>query len=210
MQYTANTFIDFDGTLINENSSQMLIEHLFARASTKKQRGLVWLMSSRISWIITKPLGVAARLSGEKDTQLWLVLMFFRKELYVAGNEITSTVARSLHLNPRLNNEYHQPFIILSVGLEAIIDQFLLLHPELNCANAYGSKIDLSGQSWWPRLKNINHKLHYLSNANRPRYFTDYWHEADVFRASLGEAYRIFKLPPSVNTTDLYLLEESS
>ncbi len=208
MQSTANTFIDFDGTLVYENSSQVLIDHLLSQANSPSQRALARLLNSRLRWLVTKTLGVATRLTG-KDTMLRLVLMVFRSEISESADEIFAAVAQKLHLNTKLSAEHSRPFTILSVGLQPLIEQFLLLHPELNCARAIGSSYKSGSRNSSPVIKTVNHKIIYLSRAKQIRYYTDYKHEADTFKAELKGSYSIMTIPNTRHKT-LYLLEEHS
>lgn len=209
MHSRVNTYIDFDGTLIRENSSQVLMDYLLDRPTTRGQRALALILHSPLNWLITKLLGLATRATGEKDAKLRLILMFFRNELSHSADKIFNDVARELHLNPQLSTEYRRPFIILSVGLQPLIEHFLALNPQLNCVGIYGSKIDFDGHTSKPVLKSMSHKLDHLSQAKRPRYFTDFRTEAQLFQSALSGTHHITTMPdPGHNT--LYLLEDKS
>lgn len=208
MQSLVNTYIDFDGTLVDENSSQSLISYLLIRARTPNQHVLALILNSPCAWLMDKILGLATRLTGQ-DAKLWLVMIFFRTELVEAGEEIFTAVASALHLNPKLAHEYSRPFIIVSLGLQPIAERFVALHPELNCVGIYGSNLAPEGRLFKPVLKKINFKLAYLSQVECLRYYTDYHHEAQVFKIALAGKHRITTLPDT-NRNTLYLLEKIS
>ena len=209
MNSPINTFLDFDGTLVHQNSSQVLIKHLLSRPSTPLQRLVAAAFNSPLQWLLTKTLGAFTRLANEKDMTLWLLMHLFHGAFDPSDRRLYQAVAADLTLNTALAGEYSQPFIILSVGLQPVIEEFLKQHPEVNCAGVYGSNVRLRGRRYQPALKDIHHKLEHLEAADRPRYFTDFEHEAKVFRAALATGYRVTALPLKTRKP-IYLLEAAS
>jgi hypothetical protein len=205
MSRPSNTFIDFDGTLVLENSSMELIDALMDRASTRPERLLVGLLTSPLHRLMRLVFEIAGRITGDRDMVLMLVLWAF-KQTYVANqSEIVAEVAQRLTLNDSLKSEHRRPFSIASAGLRPIIEAFLKLHPELPVQEIYASELVANGPRLRLKLMTLHGKLLTLRAQEADSYFTDYDREAKLFERLLPGKYDVNLVMGDHDTTIFHL-----
>jgi hypothetical protein len=188
MQPSGN-ILDFDGTLVLENSSNVLIDILMERAANWPERQAAWLLHGPIQrpvWMLFTLLGMA---SGGRDLRLAWALWMFRRTLTVDSQTVFATVAGRLTLNPVLAEVYAQPFMVASLGLRPIIDAFAALHPELPIGHVYASEYRQDKSRWRLRLSTPRAKVRLLTDLAPTLYLTDHDREAIRLQQTAARPY---------------------
>ena len=179
MSTSPKLLLDFDGTLVLENSSRLLMNELFSQSHSAPQLILRWLLRGKLRRLFELLLAVASRLYGCRDTQLVIVMMFFREDMTAHSNEIFDRVAGKLTLNLQLKEYFESDFEIVSTGLEPLIGRYLLLHPNLRVSGVVASMYDAKSG---PQLMPIGQKVDVLKKYSSWRYITDYDYEATLIQ----------------------------
>jgi len=175
------TFVDFDGTLVLENSSRILMETLMEHATTKPERLTARALGGSLQRVFRVALGVVSRVTGDRDLALVLVLWAFRETFVANGDEIIADVAHKLTLNGSLEDVYAEPFSIASAGLRPVIEAFLQRYPHLPVIKVYASELLVDGAKLRLKLLTMRGKLRALLRDDTRSYFTDYDREARMY-----------------------------
>ena len=191
---------DFDGTLVLENSSRLLVAELFKRRTTIMQRVGYAMIYGRLKPFGYVVFGAFSRVLDGRDMRLMFTLWLYRSHIRHDGGDVFRKVARRLTLNTTLANDYVKPFIILSTGMSPIIEAWLALHPVLTCTNVVASTY---GQQYG-RLITVGAKVAPLTAIDNFVYFTDYDHEAYLVRNAFANRCRMEQVDR------LYRLETTS
>ena len=174
------TYLDFDGTLVLENSSRLLVQQLMAHPVRPVERVAAGLLNGPLQRVVRLGFNSLALLFGERDLKLLAVLWLFRRTLIEREAEILRAVAGQLTLNTALSESYAEPFVIVSTGLRPLIVTFLNLHPELVCSGVFASEL-MVARSVRVRLLSMRAKLRILRAQQSKLYYTDYEKEAILF-----------------------------
>jgi hypothetical protein len=189
MPASRNIFIDFDGTLVLENSSRVLMDTLLASPSSRPERLLAGVLTGRWRRPVRFGLAVAGRLVGERDLELILMLLAYRRTIVRDGEQIFAGVAARLTLNTDLQTVYSRPFGIASTGLRPVIEAYLVMHPELHCTAVFASNVARDTGRYAVRILPLRAKIRALDAFNSTSYFTDYDKEVKLFqRRSQGNS----------------------
>ena len=191
----SGSVLDFDGTLVCENSSNVLVDILVERASRSERRA-AWLLSGPARRPVRMLFTALAMASGGRDMRLAWALWAFRHTLTADPAEVFAAVAGRLTLNPVLAEMYDQPFVVASLGLRPVIDAFAALHPELLVERVYASEYRLDKSRWTLRLSTPRAKVRLLTTLAPARYLTDYDREALRLQRAAGRLYQCGPLPP--------------
>ena len=208
MLSSAKLILDFDGTLVVENSSRVFCEVVLEAHRSFTNWLLQRLTGGRLAPIGYAIFGTLGRVLGGRDAKLLVLLWLNRHYLKNHGDEVSLATARRLTLNLALVNEYHQPFEILSTGLEPIIQSFLAIHPEVTCITVTASTCTFGARTA-SHLLNLADKITWLSQLQSARYYTDYDHEATLLAATLADRVSVSRLG-SASPNELYYAEISA
>ena len=163
MQPSGN-ILDFDGTLVRENSSNVLIDILIERAANRAERQAAWLLRGPIRRPVRMLFTLLGMATGGRDLRLAWALWVFRRTLTLDAQIVFATVAGRLTLNPVLAEVYAQPFVVASLGLRPVIDAFAELHPELPIGRIYASEYRRDEPRWLLRLSTPRAKVRLLTD----------------------------------------------
>jgi len=188
MQASGN-ILDFDGTLVRENSSNILIDILVERATNRPERRAAWLLHGPIQRPLRMLFSLLGLASGGRDLRLAWALWAFRRTLTADAQTVFTTVASRLTLNPVLADVYAQPFVVASLGLRPVIDAFAALHPELPIGRIYASEYRRGKSRWLLRLSTPHAKVRLLTNLAPALYLTDYDQEALLLQRTATRPY---------------------
>lgn len=177
MQASGNV-LDFDGTLVRENSSHVLIDLLIERAANRPERQAAWLLHGPVQRPVRMLFNLLGLARGGRDLRLAWALWAFRRTLTADAQTVFATVAGRLTLNPVLAEVYAQPFVVASLGLRPIIEAFAALHPELPMGQIYASEYRRGDSRWLLRLSTPRAKVRLLTDLAPTLYLTDYDREA--------------------------------
>jgi haloacid dehalogenase-like hydrolase len=192
---SSGNVLDFDGTLVRENSSHELIGLLIDRAASRTERRAAWVLRGpfrRPARMLFTLLGLAR---GGRDLRLAWTLWAFRRTLAVDAEQVFTSVAGRLTLNPVLADVYAQPFTVASLGLRPVIEAFAALHPELHIQRIYASEYHLNRSRRVLRLSTPRAKVRLLSGLAPTLYFTDYDWEARRLQRTASRPYHCEPLP---------------
>ena len=177
MQPSGN-ILDFDGTLVRENSATVLMDVLIERAANRPERWAAWLLRGPIQRPVRMLFALLGMARGGRDVRLAWALWAFRRTLTIDTRSVFATVAGRLTLNPALAEVYAQPFAVASLGLRPVIEAFAALHPELPIGRIYASDYRRDKSRWRLRLSTPRAKVRLLMDLAPARYLTDYGREA--------------------------------
>ena len=194
MQPSGN-ILDFDGTLVRENSSNVLIDILIERAANRAERHAAWLLRGPIRRPVRMLFTLLGMATGGRDLRLAWALWVFRRTLTLDAQIVFATVAGRLTLNPVLAEVYAQPFVVASLGLRPVIDAFVELHPELPIGHIYASEYRRDESRWLLRLSTPRAKVRLLTDLAPTLYLTDYNREAVRLQRTASLPYRCERLP---------------
>lgn len=183
MRFFANSYLDFDGTLVRENSSVVLTSILFTRARTRRQRLVTWWCTGPLRRVATLSFMTLSLILGGIDAKLLVVLWAFRDLLADQGNLIFNETASRLTLNTDVLARIDQPTTILSLGLAPVIEAFLGLNPDIQVATLVASEFSASRRGPKVKLLSIGDKVKHLHLSGETAYLTDYDHEVSVLQA---------------------------
>jgi len=181
MRSSSSTIIDFDGTLVYENSSRVLEQVILEQSASPLTQVLY---HSRFARSKNLAFATLSRLLGRRDARLFVLLWLSRQLLRHQGPYIYQLTAQRLTPNTELAVYTTQPFIVLSTGLQPVIEAYLRLNPQLPCTSVIASRVPLA-------LRHFHHllppraKLTSLIYHRHYQYFTDYEDEANLLEARL-------------------------
>lgn len=188
MQASGNV-VDFDGTLVRENSSHVLIDLLIGRAASRSERLAAWLLAGPAQRPVRMLFHLLGLARGGRDVRLAWTLRAFRRTLAADAEAVFATVAGGLTLNPALAEVYAQPFVVASLGLRPVIDAFAALHPELPISHVYASEYRQDKSRWLLRLSTPRAKVRLLTHLEPALYLTDYAREALWLQRTAARLY---------------------
>lgn len=188
MQASGN-ILDFDGTLVRENSSHVLIDILIERAANRAERQAAWLLHGPVQRPVRMLFHLLGMARGGRDMRLAWTLWAFRRTLTDDAQTVFAAVAGRLTLNPVLAEVYAQPFVVASLGLRPVIDAFAALHPELPIGQIYASEYRRDRSRWLLRLSTPGAKVRLLTDLAPALYLTDYDREALRLQRSAARPY---------------------
>ncbi|HEV2413130.1 MAG TPA: HAD family hydrolase [Candidatus Saccharimonadales bacterium] len=177
MLQSTDRFLDFDGTLVCENSSIVLIEELFARATTTREKFLRTLIKHQSEFPVRILIGLIRRLTKERDVVLSIILKVYRHKISRYESDIFVAVAKRLTLQ-ELPSLSEGRFTIVSTGLTPVIESFLVLHDELKCSEIYASELTL--KPWHVKIMSLMDKERVISQKSVIQYMTDSKKEAKM------------------------------
>jgi hypothetical protein len=186
----SNTIIDFDGTLVYENSSRILEDVIFDYWEGRTARFTYELYRGRLA-LLGRILFVGLYRITRRDGRLWLLLRLSRPLLKAKLPQIVRATAKRLRLHTDLGVNYSRPFTILSTGLEPVIRAFLKLHPELNCTDVLSSHFSAGPGHFSLRLRPIRYKVGAMRHYQPRLYLTDHHHEAALLQTKLRQRYQL-------------------
>jgi hypothetical protein len=179
-----NVILDFDGTLVLQNSSRILESVIFTEIANSRGAMLRRIYESR-SGAINALFAAITRLARGRDGRLLLLLGLTRHLIRGKEQSVFERTAERLELTPEIAKLYTQPFIILSNGLEPIIQAFLRRHPELYCRMVSASSALITRGGLRISLRSPSSKATILYQCRPYRYVTDHAHEALILEAAL-------------------------
>jgi haloacid dehalogenase-like hydrolase len=188
MQPSGN-ILDFDGTLVRENSSNVLIDILIDRAANRPERQAAWLLRGPVQRPVRMLFTLLGMARGGRDLRLAWALWMFRRTLAVDAQILFAAVAGRLTLNPVLAEVYVQPFVVASLGLRPVIEAFAALHPELPIGHIYASEYRRDKSRWLLRLSTPRAKVRLLTGLAPALYLTDYDREALRLQRTAARPY---------------------
>jgi hypothetical protein len=189
MQSSGNV-LDFDGTLVRENSSNVLIDILVERAASRPERRAAWLLRGPARRPVRMLFTLLGMARGGRDLRLAWALWAFRRTLTADARTVFATVAGRLTLNPVLAEVYARPFVVASLGLRPVIDAFAELHPELPIGHVYASEYRRVKSRWLLRLSTPRAKVRLLTDLAPALYLTDYDREALRLQRTAARSYQ--------------------
>lgn len=193
MQPSGN-ILDFDGTLVRENSSNVLIDILMERAANRPERQAAWLLRGPVRRPVRMLFTLLGMACGGRDLRLAWALWAFRRTLAVDAQMVFAAVAGRLTLNPMLAEIYAQPFVVASLGLRPVIDAFAASHPELPIGHIYASEYCQDKSRWLLRLSTPRAKVRLLTDLAPTLYLTDYDQEAIWLQRTASRSYHCERL----------------
>jgi hypothetical protein len=193
MQSSGN-IVDFDGTLVRENSSNVLIDILMERAANRPERQAAWLLRGPVRRPVRMLFSLIGIASGGRDLRLAWALWAFRRTLAVDAQMVFAAVAGRLTLNPVLAEVYAHPFVVASLGLRPVIDAFAASHPELPIGRIYASEYCPEKSRWQLRLSSPRAKVRLLTDLAPTLYLTDYDQEAIRLQRKASRPYHCERL----------------
>jgi hypothetical protein len=122
--------LDFDGTLIKENSSRLFEECLIKRIKNPiLKQFLILILFSRLSLFVDAVLAMISRMINTYDLRRKIIVESVCKWIGIQEvKECIKLTAKSLNANDRLfriATLYQDKLLILSNGLDLIIHEFL-------------------------------------------------------------------------------------
>lgn len=200
MPSQSKLILDFDGTLVKENSARVF------EAVTLRHHGR--LKTKAISVVYFGPLrkhvdrifgGLARVFYGGKDLRLATFLVLSKKVLAARHQEITEKTATILSMNSDLVQMFgvkDGPVIILSCGLRPIIEEFLRRN-EIDGEVRMASSVRIGANKLKFNIMAPAHKLGFLEKGNefeKTLYLTDDHKEAQMLSKKIGNKTTIERL----------------
>jgi hypothetical protein len=183
MRLFTNSYVDFYGTLVRENSSRVLKSLLFERARTRRQKAVTWWCEGPLSRLANLGFIILGMLMGGIDARLLVVLWAYRDLLAHQGLLIFREAAQRLTLNQDVLFKSEQPIAIISLGLTPVIEAFLELHPEIKVSKIVASQFSASRRGPKVHLNSIADKIKHIPLGSPAEYYTDYLHEVQMLQA---------------------------
>jgi hypothetical protein len=166
-----NIIVDFDETLIFENSSRVFEKVLFDQSNGITRFLLRSLFFGKVSPLTNRVLGIFSLLFlGGRDMRLLFFLIVFKETIRRNSDFLIEQTITFLNINPELNTELQKgDIIILSRGICEIITSFLERNNFL-FTKVIGSKLSKHQATG---LLTLRDKLFFLRDIKEFCYYTD-------------------------------------
>lgn len=166
--------LDFDGTLVLENSSRLFENITYKYNDTMTRYFIYIIFFSSMSKIFNRIFRfVSIILLKEIDIRLYIYTYMSKKTITDNFEKIIDDVSSNLSLNKELYEKHKDKEItILSRGIVDIIERFSK-HKNIKYNRIIGSKIELIGDKIHFNILSFEDKVKYLENFNNFIYYTD-------------------------------------
>lgn len=163
--------VDFDGTLVQQNSSRVLEKEIYNFIESFLQQKVLYFLyfSSFSSFFNLCRLLLSKLFADGVDLRLKSFVFFSSFTFKKYQDEILDACVKKLTLNQDLLSEVEGSFIIASLGLNCVIHR-VVNHYRLPVKEVFSSVMD---EKLSLSMKNYNAKIAFLNQYNAFEYITD-------------------------------------
>ncbi len=172
-------FLDFDWTLICENSSRKLEEIIYKNLENNFWKKMIYfIFFSGFSKIFSIMFaGISRFFYEKKDLRLYIFLKITQKELIKNQEKIFQELSQKLIYNKEIYNYIiGKNFSLISNGIDIVIEKFIILD-SLKVEKIFASTLKMYDWKISLDLKNFANKLWILQKIDEFEYLTDDYDE---------------------------------